>query len=191
MERVSVDLCVSEDAARFLSRLQARFAMACDFTAEEARRNGCFARVALHHAVYSRLRERFADLGAQMACNAIYTVARTYRQLRPNRSQARWGVNEAPRLRFALTAPVFFDRHTLSLRGSRVSMFTLDGRLRFDLKLRPEQAELLNEGAVKEVVLTGGDRPYRLVFFIAEKATEMPARVAAIEAGEAVLVDSE
>jgi hypothetical protein len=147
MERISVDLSVPKDAARFLSRLQARFAMACDFTAEEARRSGCFARVALHHALYNRLREKFADLGAQMACNAIYTVARTYRQLRAKRPHARWGADEAPRLRFARTAPVFFDRHTLSLRGSRVSMFTLDGRLRFDLKLGPEREGDRNAGA--------------------------------------------
>jgi len=48
--------------------------------------------------------------GFAQVCNAIYSVSRT--------------------------CPVYFDRHTLSVKDDQLSMYTLDGRMLFALALQ-------------------------------------------------------
>ena len=96
------------------------------------------------------MRERFPALGSQMICNAVYSVSRTARLVlqHPN---SPWNVNKhsdapLPLLRFAPSAPVYFDRHTLSLKGNVLSMFTLDGRMRFDAALSRRPTRRVSTG---------------------------------------------
>lgn len=146
----------SEQAHR-LARLQVMFAEACSSLGPLVRETRCWNRVALHHLAYRRLRESFPTLGAQMACNAIYSVSRAARQVYQGKNSP-WQIGKdqarpLPLLTFGPGAPVFFDRHTLSLRKGGISLFTLDGRLKFDLALTDADRERFSSNALREIML--------------------------------------
>jgi hypothetical protein len=148
-----------EQAAR-LVELQRGFAAVCNALAPLVRETRTWNRVALHHMAYKDLRQRFPEMGSQMVCNAIYSVSRTARVVfqspaSPFRLQ-RIGTGRLPLLSFAETAPVYFDRHTLSLRDGELSMFTLDGRMRFQLALAPEVEQRFRHDKLREIVLVRG-----------------------------------
>ena len=185
MKTVICPLNLSDQEARFLQTLQQQFSAACNLAAAIARQHHCTARVALHHLAYHALREHFPQLGAQMACNAIYTVARTFKQLELQRTNT-----PLPRLIFAPTAPVFFDQRTLTLKDRHVSLFTLDGRLRFNLNIDEESAYLLSNLALKEVVLMGHSGQYTLHFFLEAKSPQLPAHLVTDLQQQQVFVDS-
>lgn len=170
---VQVVLNVPPEHVARLRRLQAEFAAACNLVAPVAQANRCWNRVALHHLVYRELREKFPALGSQMACNAVYSVARVYRALLSH-PQSPWNLETRPaqplpRVHFLDDAPVYFDRHTLSLKGNLLSMFTLDGRLRFEIALAPEAVERFRNGALREIVLLRASEQFVLQFFFGEK----------------------
>ena len=68
---------------------------------------------------------------------------------------------------------MYFDRHTLSLKAGQLSMFTLDGRMRFQLALRPEDEAAFHTRKLREIVLSRrSDGAYELVFWLVAKADE-------------------
>lgn len=160
-----------EQQAR-LRELQVVFARACNELAPHVQQTRVWNRVALHHLHYRTLREKFPELGSQMVCNAIYSVSKMARLVyqhpdSPFNPAARPGV-ALPLLRFADSCPVYFDRHTLSVRQGKLSMFTLDGRMRFELSLAPEQLDLFEKSKLREIVLDQRtDGVYQLSFFLA------------------------
>lgn len=171
--RLSIRLNVSPEQAESLHRLRELFAAACNAVAPVAQQQRCWNRVALHHLVYRALREHFPQLGSQMACNAVYSVARTYRALLTS-PQSPWSLERnpeapLPNLRFLPGAPVYFDRHTLSLKGTSLSMFSLDGRLRFELGLSAQDAQLFARSQLREIVLFHTPAGYQLTFFFDAK----------------------
>ena len=93
-----------------------------------------------------------------MVCNAIYSVSRTSRLVYQHPGSpfnlARLGAKPLPLLRFSDSCPVYFDRHTLSVKGGQLSMYTLDGRIRFHLALRPEDEASFHEKKLREIVLS-------------------------------------
>ena len=58
-----------------------------------------------------------------------------------------------PLLQFQDTCPVYFDRHTLSVKDGHLSMYTLDGRIRFHLALQPDAEASFHEKKLREIVL--------------------------------------
>ena len=52
-----------------------------------------------------------------------------------------------PLLKFAASCPVYFDRHTLSLKPGQLSLYTMDGRMRFELALASDKLALFNAAA--------------------------------------------
>jgi hypothetical protein len=76
-----------------------------------------------------------------------------------------------PRLRFSDASPVFFDRHTLSLKDGRLSLYTLAGRMRFDLAISQSDEDDFRELKLRDVMLNRGPRDqFELVFnFIDEE----------------------
>lgn len=152
-----------------LSELQATFADVCNDIAPIVQSSRCWNRVALHHLVYRTMRERYPALGSQMICNAVYSVSRTARLVLQDPASP-WNVAKRgpdaplPRLRFAPDAPVYFDRHTLSIKGTVLSMFTLDGRMRFDLQLKPEEIARFHDEKVIEIVLALAPPGFALTF---------------------------
>lgn len=152
-----------------LHDLRALFTQACNALAPTVQRTRCWNRVALHHMAYKPLRERFPQLGSQMACNVIYSVSRAARRVYQHPDSpfnvARQGERPLPVLRFDGAVPVYFDRHTLSLKAGEVSLFTLDGRMRFKVDLSPETERRFRQDKLREIVLAqGADGAWALTF---------------------------
>jgi hypothetical protein len=166
-------LDTSPDQKARLLALQAAFARLCNLLAPVVRDTRCWNRVALHHMTYKGLREQFPEIGSQMVCNAIYSVCRAsrlvYQHPKSPFNVARMGGRPLPLLRFADSCPVYFDRHTLSLKAGQVSMYTLDGRMRFQLALRPEDEAAFHAQKLREIVLSRqADGGFELSFWFAD-----------------------
>jgi len=164
--RVALD--ATPEQFQRLRDLQVTFAAVCNAIAPVVQSTRCWNRVALHHLVYRNMRERFPALGSQMICNAVYSVSRTARLVLQHPKSA-WNVNKQsgaplPLLRFAPSAPVYFDRHTLSLKGNVLSMLTLDGRMRFALRLASADEARFHHEKLVEVVLVVTARGFELIF---------------------------
>ena len=167
-----IPLHVAPDQVARLQALQAGFARVCNALALLVQQTRVWNRVALHHLAYRQLREQFPEMGSQMVCNAIYSVSRTGRLVfqHPQSpfSLARLGERPLPLLKFADSCPVYFDRHTLSLKAGQLSMFTLDGRMRFQLTLRAEDEQAFHASKLREIVLARrADGVYELSFLLA------------------------
>lgn len=169
-----IPLNASPEQAQRLQSLQTGFSHVCNALAPLVQKTRVWNRVALHHLAYRQLREQFPEMGSQMICNAIYSVSRTCRAVFQSPGSpfnvARMGDKPLPLLRFAESCPVYFDRHTLSLKAGQLSMFTLDGRMRFQLALRAEDEQSFHERKLREIVLLRrGDGVYELSFLFAEE----------------------
>ena len=162
-----------EQHARLMA-LQAAFAQVCNALAPIVQQNRCWNRVTLHHLTYKLLRERFPAVGSQMVCNAIYSVCRTARAAFQHPASpvnlARLNGAPLPMLRFSQNSPVYFDRHTLSVKGGKLSMYTLDGRMRFDVALSAQDEERFHKEKLREVVLVRNESGiFELSFWFAQE----------------------
>ena len=189
---VRIPLTPTPEQAARLQALQAAFAQVCNALAPLVQQTRTWNRVALHHIAYKQMRERFPALGSQMVCNAIYSVSRAARVVfqspnSPYRLQ-RLGDAPLPLLHFADAAPVYFDRHTMSIKDGQLSMYTLDGRLRFHLGLKPEVERRFHNDKLREIVLARGKRGYELVFRFDDGQGDAPGPLPASELPEYVLV---
>jgi len=171
--RIVLRLNTNAEQLASLERLQVAFSDICNKLAPIVQETRCWNRVTLHHLTYRKLREQFPALGSQMVCNAIYSVSRAARSIFQNRASP-WNIEKRvnlplPLMRFTPAAPVFFDRHTLSLRQGRLSMYTLDGRLRFDVALRPDDERRFREEKIKEIMLSRDTQGFFLIFSFGEE----------------------
>lgn len=165
-----------------LQQLQQGFAQLCNALAPLVQQTRVWNRVALHHLAYRQLREAFPQMGSQMVCNAIYSVSRTCRLVFQSPSSPlhldKLGDRPLPLLRFGANSPVYFDRHTLSIKAGQLSMFTLDGRMRFELALAPEVQQRFAQQKLREVVLQQGQSSasgvpsFALVFLLMDHQQE-------------------
>jgi hypothetical protein len=159
-----------------LLELQAAFAQVCNALAPVVQQTGCWNRVALHHLAYRNMREQFPALGSQMICNALYSVSRASRWVYQHPSSpfnlTRLAGRPLPRLEFLPESPVYFDRHTLSLRDGIASMYTLDGRMRFNLPLAPADEQRFRTARLREVVLQHRDNQFQLSFTFGDDAAD-------------------
>lgn len=166
-----IPLDASPEQVARLQALQSGFAQVCNALAPVVQQTRVWNRVALHHLAYRQLREQFPGMGSQMVCNAIYSVSRTCRLVFQHPGSpfhlARLGDKPLPFLRFSDACPVYFDRHTLSLKAGQLSMFTLDGRMRFQLALGAQDEEAFHVRKLREIVLSRrSDGVYELSFFL-------------------------
>lgn len=169
-----IHLNVSDKQAARLLELQRGFAQLCNALAPLIQKTRVWNRVALHHLAYKDLRKQYPEMGAQMVCNAIYSVSRTCRMVFQNPSSPfsldKLGDRPLPLLRFNETCPVYFDRHTLSLKAGQLSMFTLDGRMRFQLALDADVEARFHTQKLREMVLVRrGEAGYDLVFLLVDQ----------------------
>ena len=126
--------------------------------------------MALHHLAYKGLRERYPQLGSQMVCNVIYSVCRAARLVYQH-PQSPWnlakiGQASLPVIAFSDDTPVFFDRHTLSIKKGQVSLFTLDGRMRFELGLAEADEMRFRQEKLREISLEKRGGSYFLRFIL-------------------------
>lgn len=190
----------AEQAARLLA-LQTAFAQVCNALAPMVRETRCWNRVALHHMSYKSLREQFPAMGSQMVCNAIYSVSRASRLVYQHPDSpfnlTRLGDRRLPLLSFADNCPVYFDRHTLSFKSGQLSMYTLDGRMRFQLALGPQAELAFRERKLREIVLSRrSDGGFELAFWLADPAarpapdgTDAPEQLLPSEIPEYLMVE--
>jgi len=169
---VSIRLNTTPEQSARLRALQITFAEVCNALVPTVRETRIWNRVTLHHMAYKTLRERFPLLGSQMVCNAIYSVSRSCRMVFQTTGSpfhlSVLGDKPLPMMRFMDTSPVYFDRHTLSLKSGQVSMYTLDGRMRFQLKLRPEDEAAFHQRKLVEIVLKRSGEEFSLNFRFGE-----------------------
>jgi hypothetical protein len=154
-----------------LLALQKVFAQVCNQLAPEVSRTRVWNRVALHHLHYRSLRVQYPALGSQMVCNAIYAVSRTARLVFQSPASPfnvqKMGERPLPALRFADNCPVYFDRHTLSIKPGQLSLFTMDGRMRFELALDADKLAIFDQAKLREIVLNERtDKVFELSFFL-------------------------
>ncbi len=174
---IRVPLNSSPEQFERLLALQAAFADVCNALAPEVQRSKVWNRVALHHLHYRTLREKFPALGSQMICNAIYAVSRASRLVFQTSGSpfnlTKLGDKALPLLQFADSCPVYFDRHTLRIKGAKLSLFTLDGRMHFELTLPEEQLLLFKVAKLREISLTRRlDGLYELAFWLEAAQTQ-------------------
>jgi len=168
---IRVPLNTNPEQFARLQALQSAFAEVCNALAPEVKKSRVWNRVALHHLHYRTLREKFPALGSQMICNAIYAVSRASRLVFQSPSSpfnlTKLGGKPLPLLQFANSCPVYFDRHTLSIKVTKLSLFTLDGRMHFELTLPEEQLLLFKVAKLREISLTRKiDGLYELSFWL-------------------------
>lgn len=195
---LSIPLDTSPEQVQRLLALQQGFAQVCNALAAVVQQTRVWNRVALHHLTYRQMREQFPQMGSQMVCNAIYSVSRSCRMVFQHPQSpfhlSRLGDKPLPLLRFADSCPVYFDRHTLSLKAGQLSMFTLDGRMRFQLALGAEAEEAFQKRKLREIVLSraSGDR-YTLSFVFSDSEIEASSSPVSVseeaEIPEYVMVD--
>jgi len=163
-----IPLTPTPEQALSLHALQQAFAEVCNALAPTVRDTRCWNRVTLHHLAYRSLRERFPQVGSQMICNAIYSVSRTCRVIFQSSGSPlhiqRLANKPLPLLQFLPTAPVYFDRHTLSIRHGALSMYTLDGRMKFQIDLSPQDEQRFANTRLQEIVLRGAGEQFSLSF---------------------------
>lgn len=170
--RVIVPLSLSDEQTQRLRHLQKAFSEVCNALMPLVRETRCWNRVGLHHMAYHKLREQFPQMGSQMICNAIYSVSRACRQVYQSPGSA-WLVSKSlekplPAISFLPDAPVFFDRHTLSMKNGQLSMFTLDGRIRFQISMPADAERRFINDKLREVVLGWRDNQFHLSFAFGE-----------------------
>ena len=171
---ISVALTTDPAQHARLQALQLAFAQVCNALAPVVQSTGCWNRVALHHLAYKAMRQRFPALGSQMVCNALYSVSRAsrlvYQHPQSPFNLQRLAGKPLPTLRFLPQSPVYFDRHTLSLKAGQASMYTLDGRMRFNLPLAEQDEQRFRTARLREIVLLSIDDGFVLSFSFGETA---------------------
>ena len=182
---IHILLNTTPEQVRRLQELQSAFAKVCNALGPLVRDTRCWNRVTLHHLAYRGLRESFPQVGSQMVCNAIYSVSRTCRVIFQSPASPfniqRMNGKSLPVLQFLSSAPVYFDRHTLSISNGVMSMFTMDGRMRFDLNLGPVEQAQFNERKLQEIVLRSMGEQFTLSFSFS--SGEVVGAEAAADAG--------
>jgi hypothetical protein len=176
-----VTLNASPEQLQALTALQAAFAQVCNALAPLVQQSRCWNRVTLHHLAYKSLREKFPQIGSQMVCNAIYSVSLTARLVFQHPASPfrlpRLEGKPLPMLRFLDTSPVYFDRHTLSLKAETLSMYTLDGRMRFMLSLSEGDQKNFHEKKLREIVLSRNPSgSFELLFWFSPAQDEEAAQ---------------
>lgn len=147
----TVSIKVEADAAAQaeLVALQAAYAAACNLLVPTVIESRCWNRYGLHALAYRRLRCE-TPLGAQMCCNVLRSVTAAYKTLKANGQMPKGA--PVPAISFRRGA-VHFDKRTYTLRGDRLSLNTLGGRVTVALLIGRHQAKLLAWGKAKEAEL--------------------------------------
>ena len=183
-----IRLNVTPEQAARLSALRSAYIDACNRLVPLVQQERCWNRVALHQFGYRQLRQETA-LGAQMACNAIFSVCKAYRSQRALGRIA--DDTPVPRLCFN-RASVHFDHRTYTLKDEAVSLNTLKGRLLAPMILGDHQREVLQSGRAKEaeLVLRRGHWFFNLVVETDDTERVTSGPVMGVDVGENTLAAS-
>lgn len=175
---VTIPLAVDAAQRQRLEALQKRFAEVCNAITPVVQAHRTWHRVTLHHMAYRGLRSQFPDVGSQMICNAIYSVSRMGRRVFQNPLSptfiGRWGDAALPLMRFLPDAPVYFDRHTLSVKSGLASLYTLDGRIKFEMDLGATLEAAFQAHSIKEIMLNRSGAQFVLQIAFTADGADLP-----------------
>ncbi len=185
MRTACIRLKVTPEQAARLSTLRTVYAEACNRLVPLVQAARCWNRVALHQLGYRSLRQQ-TSLGAQMACNAIFSVCKAYRS---QRTLGRIPQDTpVPPLSFHRTS-VHFDHRTYTLKDETVSLNTLQGRMRVPMILGDHQRKILTSGLPKEaeLVFRAGQWFFNLAVESADGERVASGPVMGVDVGENTL----
>ena len=177
---ISLNIVLTEPTMHSLERTQEFFANACNLIIPFAQENRCFNRVKLHHLSYYSIRKALPDLGSQMVCNAIRKVCAAYKVLKVKKSQ------KVQTIAFRNNGSVHYCARTFSIKNSRLSLFTVDGRIQCAFKIGAYQEKYLSIGKIKEgeLVRKGKRWFFKVVLDIPDVVPVKSNKILAIDAGE-------
>jgi IS605 OrfB family transposase len=175
---IAIKLTFSEIEQQAFGRLEAQFSAACNYVGQIAFQAKERNRVKLHHLAYYAVREKFPELGAQMACNAIAKTAQALRALK-----------EPKELLFKKGCSIHFDKRTYSLKGQSLSLFTLEKRLRLQLDFSSFHQSFLEQGNPREAELVRKGKRwfFHLVLDLPDPPVVPSDRKIGVDFGENVL----
>ncbi len=171
---ISIKLEVTKEQSVLLRELQEAFVSACNQIVPFAVEQRCWNRVALHHLSYNRVRS-VSNLGSQMVCNAIFSVCKAYK----NRCLSKIHRNRS----------VHFDKRTYSLKNNTLSLYTLQGRIRVEMKMGSFQQGYFSQGRPKEAELLykKGAWYFHLVLDLPDQAFSQEGAILGVDLGENIL----
>lgn len=143
---ISVRLETTQEQNKKLQNLQEAFLIACNQIVPHVVENRCWNRISLHNLVYTKIRKN-SPLGSQMVCNAIFSVCKAYK----NKLISKAG--DLPTIHFHKNRSIHFDKRTYSMRANTLSLYTLEGRIRVEMRFGSFQQQLFNQGVPKEAEL--------------------------------------
>lgn len=171
MKKLLINLNSTKSQDEALSRLHEMFVSLCTRIFELGQINSCFSRVGLHHLTYRQMRLEYPEIGSQMVCNGIYLVSRVCKawddflkknlHLHPS--------NVVPGITFLPSTPVVYDSHTLSIKGHRISLLAIDGRLHFDFALSAEEQAIIGGSKIRWIQLLKKKKKYYLEFSLVDR----------------------
>lgn len=170
---LKLDVCANH--SQDLLELQALFSQACNRVAKIAQEKKESNRTRLHHLSYYLLRKEFPALGSQMCCNAIGKTAHALKALKKPRE-----------ILFRKKVSIHFDKRTYSLKNMLLSLFTLRGRVQFQLEISDYHKHYLGLGEVKEAELVRKGKRwfFHLVLDLPEVPASMNGKILAVDFGE-------
>ena len=173
----SVTLDAQPDQYGRLLKLQTAFALLCNDLAPFVSAQQCWNRVTLHHLKYRELRSKYPEIGSQMVCNAIYAVSKVSRLVYQHPSSPynvkKLAGKKLPTIRYSDSCPVYFDSHTLTVTDRHLSMYTMDGRIKFQLLVSSQQRTMLATRRLQEITLNRGEHDkFMLTFFFDEQVLQ-------------------
>jgi hypothetical protein len=160
LKTVLVHLALNPEQTEQLQSLQTLFTQAYLLAASIAAELGTMGRVRLHHESYSRIREKYPKLGAQMACNVIHAVSML--RLQTDSAGVEKIMSSKNKHGFDSNTPVLFDRNTLSIKGGVISIFTLEGRMKLALKKMQDLEYIFRTEKLKMAILKKNANSYKL-----------------------------
>jgi len=166
--QIRVPLHTTAEQHARLCALRVVFAQVCNELAPHVQQSRVWNRVALHHLHYRALRAQFPALGSQMVCNAIYAVSKMarliYQHPQSPFNPALRPAAALPLLRFADNCPVYFDRHTLSIKPGQLS-------------LDEAKLAIFDQAKLREIVLNErADKVFELSFYLdSAEVSDLPA----------------
>lgn len=183
LRTASIKLILSKENTPLLKLLQEEYAEACNLIVPEVIKNRCWNRVALHTIVYNHLRST-TKLGSQMICNAIFSVCKAYQaQKELGKIQKE---NPIPKIAFN-KGSVHFDKRTYSLtKSGKLSLYTLEGRIKVSFSLGEYQRKLLKDGIPKEAELINkkGTWYFNLVLEFPDAPKKETGAIIGVDVGE-------
>ena len=123
-------------------------------------------------ACLERLQAAFAEVCT--AIGPIVQVTRCWNRVALHHLAYRKLREQFPALGSQMVCNAIFDRHTLSLRRGGLSMYTLDGRLRFEVGLTAADEQRFRVEKLKEIQLSRDVQGFFLVFSLGTSDEAIP-----------------